>query len=161
MASKRDGLGIDIQAHGDEAATRLVYGLAKRGEDPRPVFRQIINELRTSEPQWFASHGQGAWAPLAERTIEEKRKRGQPSDPLIATHALIESLTVKRGRGARRTAAKRSMRFGTKLWYARFHKIGSGVPVRDPLIPVDARTRRRMVRDVRDYMLGKTKGDAS
>lgn len=156
-----DQLGLDVQAHGDEAATKLVYGLAKRGEDPRPVFRQIINELRGLEPQWFGTLGRGTWPALADVTREAKRKRGQSSDPLIATRKLVDSLTVKRGGDARRSATKRAMRFGTKTYYARFHQKGSGVPVRSPLIPVDTKSRRQMVRDVRDYMLGKTKGDAS
>jgi len=159
--AQRGGLGFDMEARGDEAASKLVYGLAKRGEDPRPAFRQIIDELRGVEPVWFSSHGRGSWAPLADRTREAKAKRGQPPDPLIATGALLASLTVKRGADAKRTAGKRSMRFGTKTYYARFHRMGEGVPIRDPLIPVDTRTRRRMVKDVRDYMLGKTKGASS
>jgi hypothetical protein len=156
-----DQLGLDVQAHGDEAATKLVYGLAKRGEDPRPVFRQIIDELRGLEPEWFGTLGRGTWPALAEVTREAKRKRGQSSDPLIATRKLIDSLTVKRGGDARRTASKRSMRFGTKTYYARFHHTGASVPLRSPLIPVDTKSRRRMVHDVRDYLLGKTKGATS
>lgn len=159
--AKRDGLGLDMQARGDEAATKLVYGLAKRGEDPRPVFRQIISDLRELEPQWFSSHGHGSWAPLAEITRDAKRKRNQPSDPLIATRTLFDSLTVKRGSDAKRTASKRAMRFGTKLWYARFHEMGKGKRARSPLIAVDANSRRKMVKRVRDYMLGKSKGESS
>jgi phage gpG-like protein len=154
-------LGLDIRAQGDEAASQLIEKLGKRGEDPRPAFRQILDELRVAEDHWFASHGAGTWPPLAQVTRDAKAKRGQPLTPLVATGALRRTLEVKRGRGTIRSATKTRMRFGTKLWYGRFHKLGSTpVPRRDPLIVLDAKARRRMVHDVRDYMMGRTKGVA-
>jgi phage gpG-like protein len=158
----RPQLSLDIHSQGDEQAAQLLLKLGKRGEDPRPAFRQIIEDLRIAEDHWFGSHGAGTWAPLADSTREQKQRLGQPLSPLVATGELRRSLEVKRGRGATRSATKTRMRFGTKLWYAKFHKLGSGyTPVRDPLIVVDANARRRMVRDVRDYMLGRTKGLSS
>jgi phage gpG-like protein len=152
-------LGLDIHAQGDAQAAKLVLLLGKRGEDPRPAFRQILDELRVAESQWYGSNGAGTWRPLADSTRDAKGRLGQPSTPLVATGELRRSLEVKRGRGATRSATKTRMRFGTKVWYGKFHKLGSGhLPVRDPLIMVDAKARRRMVRDVRDYMLGRTKG---
>jgi hypothetical protein len=149
---------LSIYAKGDEQAARTIALLGKRGQDPRPAFRQIIEELRVAEDLWFRSHGSGAWPHLADATREAKARRGEPSDILVASGALGHSLTVKRGQQSTRSATKTRMRFGSKVWYGRFHKLGDGVPKRDPLIPVDARARRRMVKDVRDFMLGRTKG---
>jgi hypothetical protein len=111
---------------------------------------------------WFESHGRGTWPPLANATREIKAKRGQSQQPLVATGALRRSLEVKRGRGATRSATKTRMRFGTTVWYARFHYfVSHSVPQRIPLIILDQRARRRMVLDVRNYMLGRTNGKAT
>lgn len=159
MASKSP---VQIDVHGDEAAAKLVYGLAQRGEDPRPAFKQIIEEMRLAEPQWFSSKGAGTWPSLADVTREAKIKNGQPStQPLVATGDLYKSLTLKRGAKGVRSATKQRMRFGSKVWYGKFHKLGSWpVPYRNPLIPLNERSRRRMVNDVKNYMLGRTKGKA-
>jgi phage gpG-like protein len=152
-------LQLDIRSKGDEQAQRLLVGLGKRGADPRPAFRQILDELRVAEDHWFTSHGAGTWPSLADITLQEKQKLGAPSIPLVRSGALAASLHVKRGRGATRSATKTRMKFGSKVWYGKFHKLGSKpVPKRDPLIILDANARRRMVKDVRDYMLGRTKG---
>ncbi len=102
------------------------------------------------------------WPELAEATRENKAALGQPSAALIATDALRESLTARSGHKGKRTATRQSMRFGTRVWYARFHAGGTkgtrGIPKRDPLIPIDVRTRRRMVDEVRRYLLSKRRG---
>jgi phage gpG-like protein len=55
------------------------------------------------------------------------------------------------------------MRFGTAVYYARMHQYADRfskvhVPQRQPLLPNDQRTRRRMVRDVQFYLMGRTRG---
>jgi phage gpG-like protein len=150
-------LGFDIEAHGDETAARVLKGLGKRGADPRPVFQTISEELQFAEGAWFASHGRGAWPPLADRTLSYKASQGQPAAPLIATGALIRSLTVKRGSASRRTITPKQLRFGTRVPYAVFHQKArtghSRLPARPPLVPVDTQTRRKMVKDVQGFLL--------
>jgi len=148
-------LGFSITETGDEAAAKVVAGLATRGEDPRPAFKQVLVELAGVESPWFSSSGRDTWASLSDYTRQAKAAAGYPDKPLIRTGALERSLTVKRGSSGVRSATKRQMKFGTKVPYARFHKYGKRIPRRDPLIPLDTRTRRRMVTDVRDYLLGK------
>jgi phage gpG-like protein len=154
-------LDLGIQAQGDDVASRHLTELAKRGEDPRPAFRQIVEEMRSAEGEWFGSDGAGTWPKLADSTLEAKRRAGFPTDVLVATGALRRSLTVKRGKGAQRSITKRQMRFGTKVYYGKFHDQGSGVAKRPILVPMDAKARRRMVADVRDHMLGKTRGPSA
>lgn len=156
---KSGPLGFDIESHGDEQAARLLREMGKRGADPRPVFQQIATELQFAEGAWFASEGAGTWPPLAERTRAWKASQGQPSAPLIATGALIRSLTVKRGSASRRTVTTKQLRFGTRVPYAVFHqKARSGhsrLPSRPPLVPVERQTRKQMVRDVTAFLMGK------
>jgi hypothetical protein len=152
-------LGLDIQAQGVDVASKTLTQMAKRGEDPRPAFRTISDELRAAEVAWYASDGDHSWPSLLPETIEAKLRRGEPTAPMIATRALVYSLTMKRWPGAIRSSTRRQMKFGTKVYYARFHERGNFPnPVRKVLLPVDARTRRRMVNEVRDYMMGRTKG---
>ena len=158
MANVAAALGLDVRAHGDDVASRHLTALAKAGEDPRPAFRQIQEEIRTAEATWFGTRGEGSWPNLQQATLDAKLRRGQPPDPLVATGALRRSLTVKRGSGAIRSATKRQMKFGSKVYYGRFHERGGRVPVRRPLLPVDTRTRRRMVKDVREWLMGATRG---
>lgn len=150
-------LELGVAAQGDDVASRHLTILAKRGEDPRPAFRTIQDDMRAAETQWIGSGGAGTWPKLAESTRATKARKRYPATAMVATKALQKSLTVKRGKGAIRSATKRQMKFGTKVYYAQFHEGGHGVPTRRVLIPVDAKARRRMVRDVRDYMMGKGK----
>jgi hypothetical protein len=149
------GLGIGIEAHGDDVASRHLTGLAKRGRDPRPAFTKIIEDLRAGEAKWFASSGEGSWPKLAEATLADKARNGYPAQTLVRSGALLASLTAARGKQGRRTATTKQMRFGSRVFYARFHQTGSGVPRRPPLVPTDQRTRRKMVGDVRSHLLGR------
>lgn len=151
-----DPLGLSVAAKGDDVASRHLTELGKRGDDPRPAFRAIVEDVRSAEADWFTSEGAGSWPPLAARTLKAKQRAGYPSSALVATGALRRSLTIKRGKGAVRSATKRQMKFGTKVHYARFHDTGEGAPKRRVMIPLDAKVRRRMVKDVRDYMMGRT-----
>lgn len=151
------GLGFGIESKGDEAAAKLLRGLGKSAADPRPAFQQIADELRLGEAAWFASDGRGEWPHLAEATVAYKQREGMPSQPLVRTGALLRSLTAQRGASSRRTVTAKQMRFGTRVPYAVFHQEGRGVPLRRVLVPVDLRTRRRMVADVRDYLMKGTK----
>lgn len=157
MSPVKNPLGFVMEEKGGEVAERHLTGLAKRGEDPRPAFRQITDELRLGEAEWFDSAGAGTWPRLSDRTLESKQRQGLPREPLVATGALRRSLTVKRGQGGIRSVTKRQMRFGSRIYYAKFHERGTGVPARPILVPLTPKTRRRMVDDIREHLLGRRK----
>lgn len=148
-----------IDVVGEDVAARNLANLARRGDDPRPALKQMVEEIRVREVSWWSSHGGGSWPRLAESTLARKQALGQPSDPLVATGALRDSYTVKRGKQSRRTATKNTLRYGSRVWYARF-ALGTkrGEPARPPMFPVDYQVRRRMVKDVTDYLMGRSKG---
>lgn len=157
MAGLRRGLQLLVESKGDEAATQLLRGLGKSAADPRPAFKQIADELAIAEGEWFASRGEGSWPDLAETTIAYKAQHGLPPDPLVATGALKRSLIVRSGSGGRRTITQKQLRYGTRVPYARFHaraRTGySRMPRRYPMISLGISERRRMVKDVRDYLM--------
>jgi len=151
---------IDIESKGDEQTARLIAGMAKRGADPRPALRNIIEELRLKEDPWFRSHGGGSWPSLADETRAFKEQHGYPSDDRVRTGLMGASLTVRSGSNSIRRVWREGMRFGTSVRYAKFHRYGTGnMPQRDPVVPVDYLTRQRMVNDVKRYLLvGKLQG---
>jgi len=154
---KQPPMSLDIQAEGDKRSALLLKRMSKRGADPKPAFEQISDELGVAEAAWFHSHGEGAWPKLEEKTLDTKQRLGYPSDPLIRTGALLRSLVVKRGRGSIRNKTVTRMRYGTRVPYAIYHyraRTGySHVPNRNPLVPLDLKTRRRMVKDVQKFLL--------
>src|SRR5215475_9448367 len=124
--AKQPPLQLDIEQKGVEDSARLLYGMAKQGADPRPAFRQILDELRLAEDPWFRSRGQGTWPQLADVTKDDKMRLGYPSDPLVRTGYMGASLTMRSGRGTVRVATQNQMRFGTRVFYANFHRYGTG-----------------------------------
>ena len=157
----RAQLGVEVEVKGDEQAARLLAGMAKHGADPRPALRQISDELRAAEDPWFRTHGDGTWADLAEATKLAKQAQGYPDNPLVRTGALGGTLTVRSGARSIRKVTKAEMHFGTSLFYAKFHAIGSSVQMRNPVVPVNAESRRRMVYDIKRYvMTGQLSGNA-
>ena len=151
--------GLDVKVKGDEQAARMIGALAKRGEDARPVLRRLMEDLRIAEDPWFRTHGGGTWAPLADITRTEKEQAGFAADPLVRTGFLGNSLTARTGGKSVRRVTRDEMHFGTRVFYAKFHAIGGALPVRNPVVPTDVGVRRKMVLDVKRYLMtGRLKG---
>lgn len=117
------------------APVELLDGMARRGGDMRPATRYIRTLLIATRRANFESEGAlfgEPWPALAESTLEKKKQRGEPADPLVATGASKRAMGGGRGK---RTAATRTMaRVGVApaLFYLRFHdgKGGSRLPTR-------------------------------
>lgn len=154
------GLGLSIEVRGDQQIARDLIAMRKRGADPRPFFRETMEELRQLEPEWFESHGHHTWPELDAYTIEDKNANGLPLDPLVRSGALERSLTERTSPDAIRTATKAGMHFGTKVWYARVHQRSkrASLPRRDPLVKMTHHKRRELVNELTSYLLGKRKG---
>jgi phage gpG-like protein len=99
-------------------------------------FGRIMAEF---EQQWFGSHGQGAWPPLAESTLRYKTG----PDVMRETDALYESLIDP---GAALRTSRMEASYGTDVEYAHWHQEGGSIPGRPPQrqvipdpIPLDLR----------------------
>lgn len=73
--------------------------------------------------------GFARWAPLAARTLAEKRRKGHRLEILRATDRLYTSYT-QRGSDNRIVVTAASLSFTSLVDYGRFHEAGSGVPKR-------------------------------
>ena len=93
------------------------------------AFKPIMSEV---ERRQFDTHGDGSWPPLAETTLAQKEAHGWPSDPLVRTGDLKESL-VDPGRAA--DSGPLHMNYGTDVPYAGFHQDGTSRMPQRQVIP--------------------------
>lgn len=90
-----------ITAHldGELIIDRQLQGLEARLRDMTPAYPELTRVFQRIVAQAFASEGAsgdtGAWAPLAERTIDERRRQGfGPEHPILQRRqTLMRSLT--------------------------------------------------------------------
>ena len=134
---------VEFEVRGADLVSRLFGRTAHRIEDPRPGLREIADYLRVVEREQFASRGKGKWTPLRPGTIRQKGS----STPLVASGALMRSLTAKRGRGRKSRVTKSGLVFGTSLYYARF------VSKRRPVIDLSRSNARRMAQIMGRYVV--------
>lgn len=130
-----DGLQLDVEVFGERIMSRHMLSRADRIDDFGPAFRRIADLLRNVARKQFDSEGEyasGGWKPLAEATVERKRKAGLDPRILHATGALRDSLTG-RGAGHIQKVLPQALHWGSSVAYGKFHQSGtSRMPQRRP-----------------------------
>jgi hypothetical protein len=122
---------VNVVARGDREAVALVDRLSRRLGDGRPALTGLVDEILAFQNERF--HGKGArWRRLAPATIREHARHGRGAQPLVLTGALMRSLTERGAPGQFIEITATQLRLGTRIYYARFHKRGQGVPKRVP-----------------------------
>lgn len=146
-------MDIDVVVTGDEQANALLTRLAGRLDDGRPQLLGLVDTLLAAERERFATAN---WKRLGPRSLQRHHGEGAGSRPLVLTGRLMRSLTVRGARDQIIEIRPSSLRFGTSLYYARFHQRGQGVPTRKPVgvtPPVRqslvSALRRLLVEDIR------------
>jgi phage gpG-like protein len=94
--------------------------------DLSPAMELIAEDVREMEAEQFASAGASGgtpWAALAPSTVRRKRGAG---GILVASGALLDSLTDAESPEHVETIEKLSLEIGTDLPYARFQQTGAG-----------------------------------
>lgn len=71
---------------------KLIAFLAKTAGDPRPLFEKVGAFLRQEWKKNFEIGGNPPWVPLRPNTITSKDFHGFPSNPLIASGGLRDSV---------------------------------------------------------------------
>lgn len=140
-----DGRGLGSA----EDALRL---LAWRARDVSAAWPIVGEVFADAERRHFGSMGSGTWQPLAKITTDQKGPKRHDSHAMRASNALYHSLTEHYARGAvREYHEPTEMRFGTDLFYAKFHDQGEGVPKR-PLMNADDRALRSAATTLAKYL---------
>lgn len=142
---------LELTITGDEAAERHLDTMGDRAVDARPVWNVVAGLVMRETRRQFAL-GSG-WAPLAASTRERKARQHKPAQAMVDSGALRASLTRRGARGQILDLQRDEMRLGTRIFYARFHQRGKGVPERKVLDLTPA-VKRRISRDLADHIVG-------
>lgn len=121
---------VDVVVRGDREAARLLDRLARRLDDDRPQLRGLLDQILWAERARFVAGTGRRWRRLAPSTLRKDAAEGRDPRPMIESGALMRSLTVERAPGQRVQLRPNELRFGTTIYYARFHQRGKGVPKR-------------------------------
>lgn len=98
--------------------------------DLTPLFKALGHAAHGLWNEKFRREGPG-WVPLAEATLEKRRKAGKGAEILKDDGKLFGSLTDAASEGAVYELNDKSLTIGTNLEYAAVHQFGS----RDGRIP--------------------------
>lgn len=140
-----------LDTKGVPEATKAIADLGKRARNAtRDTSYRVRTIYRRAEQRRFDEQGPG-WTSLAESTRERKSREGLDPRALRASGKLYRSLTSVAADGQLDERTEDEMRFGTTVWYARFHDKGEGVPERK-LIELTISERAEINRAVQSYI---------
>jgi len=109
-----------------QAAENSLSVLQAQLSDLSPAMGLIAEDMREMEAEQFSSAGAGGgtpWAALAPSTVKRKRGGG---GILVASGALLDSLTDPGSPEHVEAIDRLSLEFGTSLSYAGFQQTGAG-----------------------------------
>ena len=107
---------IEIRIDNQEVNQRLLE-LAHRGENLRPLMKNVAGILAYSTEENFANEGRPKWVDLAESTKKKRQKTGHyPGQILQVTGQLASSISTHYDED--------SAIIGSNLDYAAIHQLG-------------------------------------
>jgi len=158
---------IDVQSEGDvDAAIEQAIGQIVTQLQEGELEPMLRDEMEPALCQWhyeyFTSESApdgSKWAPLAARTLAEKRRKGYPDDILVRTGEMRKQLSAI-GQGVRDIGSTGPdmawLTFGTSVEYAGYHMTGT----LDPPMPARPHTGlndqkcTQLAEMVADYVVG-------
>jgi phage gpG-like protein len=142
---------VDVTVRGDRPTVALLDRLGRRMADGTPALRGLVDLLLEAQAERFAGRGQ-RWRRLARSTLRIHREHGRGPQPLVLTGELMRSLTIRGYRGQVVQLTPVSLRFGTRVWYAKFHQRGAGVPKR-AVVGLTRLQKRSVVEELRRLLV--------
>lgn len=94
-------INLTFEVEGEKLLARRFEVLQDTVKDWSGTFSEIGEELVKTYQLNFQAQGmmlEKPWAPLSPKTIEQKLRKGQPTDALIATGAMRDSFKKDSGR---------------------------------------------------------------
>lgn len=146
---------VNVTVTGGEAAIATVELLAARLDRTRAPLLSIVDDLMRFEQQLFERERD--WPPVAASTLRVDARLGRDPTLMVNTGALKRSLTQRGAAGQVIRATNMSLTFGTRVWYAKFHHFGTGVPLR-PLVGLTAGELVHVVDRLAERLIGGRTG---
>ena len=151
------GFQLSFEVMGDKQVARGFSRFAGEVKDISDAFREIAKDFKEIEKKQFDSeggYGSGGWKPLAASTLRQKARLGHPSDILVATGAMRDSLVGNTGDTIEEVKPK-SLRVGTKRGYARYHQ--KSASKRRPVIELTSGDKTRWSKIIQRYLVKNIK----
>lgn len=143
-------MDIEVRVTGEKATAQLLNRLSHRLDDGRTQLGGIVDQLLAAERARFRGQGQ-RWKPLASSTRKRDARGGRDPRLMINTGTLMRSLTVRGAPGQIVRVTPTTLTFGTRIWYAKFHHRGQGVPKRT-LVGLTRAQKAHVVGEVKDLL---------
>lgn len=144
---------VEVIVRGDDQAAALLDRLGGRLEDGTPALTSLVDTLLEIHQDRILHQRGVRWKKLARSTLRRDRAGGRDPRPMIDSGRLLRSLTVRGAPGQIVRVTPTSLRFGTNVWYARFHQQGKGVP-RRTVVGLSRQQRKLAVMNLRELLLG-------
>lgn len=158
-------ISLSLSVEGVPVVSRTLSLSRAAVRDLRPAWQDIAEDFWKGEAAVFrrqgAVEGYSRWQALSPTYKDRKVARGYSSKILIASGALMASVTRPNALGSVFVAKKQSFRIGTKIPYAIYHqsrrprRMGSdGKPIlpRRDFIRVTERQKKRWVKYIQAFV---------
>lgn len=142
---------IEIKVE-DKELQKLLKKLAEKSQNLRPLMKNIAGIMQDSVEENFEKEGRPAkWAPLAESTIKQRKKKGYwPGRILQRRGELATSTTSKYD--------ENSALVGTNKVYAAIHQFGGNagrgkkvkIPAR-PFLMLGEKENTEIIQEIQNY----------
>lgn len=145
---------VDVQVRGDREAVALTHRLSGRLADGTPKLLGLVDQLLEAQRDRFRGRGQ-RWKRLSPTTVAKDRQQGRDPRTLVLTGELMRSLTIRGHPQQIVRVSRGELRFGTRVYYARFHHRGEGNPKRT-VVGLTRPQKRSVVDELRRLLLEDT-----
>lgn len=147
---------LDIKIFGDQIVRRKLFRGAAVAGNMRPGLELVADDMMKVIRTNFESQGRrggGAWKGLKPKTLQAKLKRGEGARILIASGALMDSMTVRGDPEQKLRVTGKSIELGSYLKDAPVHQRGNeNIPAR-PFIKFLPTDRVRWTKIVQTTLL--------
>jgi len=127
-------VAVEVTADTREVVA-MAHGMRDRVVDMRPVWPRVANWLAGQHRQAFRAGGRNLphpWRPLAQSTVERKRRDNLPADILVRRGQLMRSVTTRRDRRHVERMTPTELVFGTRAPVAALSRHQGRDPVQVP-----------------------------
>lgn len=148
-------LTLSFEVMGTQEISRGFSRFADKVKDLSDAFREIVKDFHEGERRQFETgggYGAGGWKPLAPSTVAFKSRYGLPSQVLVRTGLLRESLI---GENPWSIAEVRKLEaiMGTKLTYGRYHQTGTEQMPDRPVIMLPEEQKTRWTKIIHKHLV--------
>ena len=144
---------LEYHVHGEDRVVTELLRFGDRAGDARPALREVLREMREAVDDRFASEGRGDWPALAESTLRAKVAAGLPTQILVATSEMRDSLTQE-GHGSGFDIIERDrLIFGSDVPYGMLHQRGTSKMPQRKVIEFSESDQGTFARTIQDWVV--------